>query len=436
MLKKFFFFQKKSWIYSLISLVNVGCGLSVTALIWYKYAATRDSDILLLATSSISLLAQLSLVGVEQVLYFYADERKKSQEAAEQFFKLAFTWSLLSGALFAVLFMVLSKYFLMMVATGFSAEAKTLARYLLFCLSPQLVMSPALHVLRAKWALDEKFGRAYLLSAVNSFVLLVCLVLTLMLGINSLEDFGSLALSVFLIFLCGFIIQHRSFFIAPHRSEWLKIKGLVFHSSTVKGANAVHNFLVQALISSILSRMPTGSISIFQYAKRLADGVFAITAGPQVMIYHSRCATAVSSWNKAEMRSNVSHFLKTFLSLFFAMALIVYLLTPIALSIVAKSFSASTIDEIRLVYLGIVFWYLIMGVETLSVGVILATRSSLILFSVNLIFIFLFFSWSRIRSIENVLELTFTTAGFQLVSLTLFTLSALWIIRRRSLGAR
>ncbi|MGZ3749513.1 MAG: lipid II flippase MurJ [Pseudobdellovibrionaceae bacterium] len=436
MLKKFNLFRGKSWLYSLISLLNVGCGLSVTALVWYKYSATKESDILLLATSSISILAQLSLVGVEQVLYFYADERKKHQKDADHFFKLAFTWSMLSGAIFALVFLSLSKYFLMMVASGFSEEARSLAGYLLFCLSPQLVMSPSLHVLRAKWALDEKYGRAYLLSAVSSFILLICLIATMVFGITNLEAFGNISFSIFLAFLVAFVIYNRKFFIRPYRADWLRIKELIIHSSAVKGANAIHNFLIQALISSLLSKMPTGSISIFQYAKRLADGVFAITAGPQVMIYHSRCAKAISQWNKSEMRSNVIHFLKTFLSLFFAMAFVVYILTPFALSIVAKSFSISTIDEIRFVYLGVVLWYLIMGIETLSVGIILATRSSLILFGVNFTFIFLFFLWSRIHSIGSVLAVVFTIAGFQLVSFSLFTLSALWIIKRRSLSAR
>ncbi|HEY8270492.1 MAG TPA: lipid II flippase MurJ [Pseudobdellovibrionaceae bacterium] len=435
MLKRLFSFKGKSWVYSLISLLNVACGLSVTALVWYKYSASKESDILLLATASISILAQLSLVGVEQVLYFYADERKKHQKDADHFFQLAYTWSLMSGAVFALVFMGLSKYFLILVASGFSEEARTLAGYLLFCLSPQLVMSPSLHVLRAKWALDEKYGRAYLLSAVSSFILLVCLVVTTLLGVTNLEVFGNLSLSVFLTFLGGFIFYNRKFLIKPSRSDWLKMKELILHSSTVKGANAIHNFLVQALISSVLSQMPTGSISIFQYAKRLADGVFAITAGPQVMIYHSRCAKAVSNWNKIEMRGNILHFLKTFLSLFFVMAFAVYILTPFALSIVAKSFAVSTIDEIRFVYLGVVLWYLIMGIETLAVGIILATRSSLVLFGVNFTFIFLFFLWSRIHKIENGLELIFTTAGFQIVSFSLFTLSALLIIKRRSLSA-
>lgn len=435
MLKNTFSFKTKSWLYSFISLLNVACGVSVTALIWYKYSASKESDILLLAISSISMLSQLSLVGVEQILYFYANERKKSAIAADYFFKLAFSWSLLSGVIFALVFICLSKYFLFMVASGFSEEARTTAGHLLLSLSPQLILSPSLHVLRAKWALDEKYGRAYMLSAVNSFILLICLVVTIALGTTTLETFGNLSLYVFLIFIFAYLIHHRHSLVKPQLSDWFKIKDLVIHSSAIKGANAVHNFLVQALISSILSRMPTGSISIFQYAKRLADGVFAVTAGPQVMIYHSKCAISVLSWNWDEMRSNAIHFLKTFLSLFLAMAVAVYILTPFALSLVAKNFSVATIDQIRWVYVGIVIWYLIMGIETLFVGVILATRSSLALFCVNSTFILLFFSWSRIHGIEKVLELIFTTAGFQLLSFNLFALSAFLIFRRRSVSA-
>lgn len=432
---KVFALQKKSWIYSVISLLNVGCGLAVTGLIWYKYSASQDSDILLLATSSVSMLAQLSLVGVEQVLYFYADERKKSDQEAERFFKLAFTWALLSGGLFALIAAIFSKGFLSLIASGLPESSLSLASYLLLCLSPQLIVSPALHVVRAKWALEEKFGRAYLLSAVNALILLVCLVVTIAAQVTNLEVFGRLSLVVFLLFLVGFVGYNRKSLLWPTGGDWHKIKSLIIHSSTIKGANAVHNFLVQALISSVLSKMPVGSISIYQYAKKLADGVFAITAGPQVMIYHSRCAVAVSHWNLKEMRQNVVHFLKTFLSLFFAMALIVYLVTPIALSIVAKSFSSEVVGEIRLVYVGIVLWYLIMGIETLSVGIILATRSSLALFAVNFTFIFLFFSWTRLHDISKVFELTLTTAGFQVVSFCLFTLSAWLIIRRRGLRA-
>jgi len=433
---KVFSLQRKSWIYSVISLLNVGCGLAVTGLIWFKYSASKDSDVLLLATSSVSMLAQLSLVGVEQVLYFYADERKKSDQDAGHFFKLAFTWSLLSGGLFAIFVALFSKGFLSLIASGLPEASLSQASYLLLCLLPQLIMSPPLHVLRAKWALEEKFGRAYLLSAVNAFILLLCLIVTIVIRVNNLEFFGQLCLVIFILFLAGFVFYNRRFLLWPNASDWLKIKALIIHSSTIKGANAVHNFLIQALLSSILSKMPVGSISIYQYAKKLADGVFAITAGPQVMIYHSRCAVAVSHWNLKEMRGNAVHFLKTFLSLFFVMALMVYTIAPIALAIVAKSFTPSAIDDIRVAYVGIVLWYLIMGIETLSVGIILATRSSLALFSVNFTFILLFFIWSRLHNIERVLELVFTTAGFQCVSFCLFTLSALLIIRRRGLSAR
>lgn len=427
--------KNKSWVYSFISLLNVGCGLAVTALIWYRYSATQQSDILLLATSSISILAQLSLVGVEQVMYFYTDERKNGQAVADHFMKLAFTWSLLSGATFAIVFIVFSKYFLMMVASGFSEENQELARYIILCLTPQLLISPALHVIRGKWALEEKYGRAYMLSAVNSLILLICLILTVVTGVQTLKLFGNLSLAVFLAFLAGFLFYNRNLLILPARSEWKKIKALVIHSSTIKGANAVHNFLVQALMSSLLSLMPVGSISVFQYAKRLADGVFAITAGPQVMIYHSRCAKAVSSWNLADMRANVVHFLKTFLALFFAMAAAVYFLSPLALSIVGKNFLPETIRQILAVYIGIALWYLVMGVETLSVGILLATHSSRSLFTINLSFILIFFAWSRGHDISTVLELIYTTIVIQLVSFGQFTWSAFRIINRRGLRA-
>jgi hypothetical protein len=432
--------NRRSWLYSLISLLNVGCGLAVTGLIWYRYNATLDSDILLLATSSISILAQLSLVGVEQVLYFYSDERKKSPQAAGHFFKLAFTWALVSGAGFACLFIVLAKYFLLMVGSGFSEAARAQTEYLLLCLSPQLVLSPALHVLRAKWALDEKFGRAYLLSAVNPLILLVCLVVTLVVGVSDLTTFGNLSLGIFVLFLNLFLAFNRKYLVLnPSRSDWGQIRALLFHSSMIKGANSVHGFLVQALSSSILSQMPTGSISIFQYAKKLADGVFAITAGPQVMIYHSRCATAVSAkiptMVRIELRKHIIEFLKPFISLFLAMASLIYLITPFALALVSTNFSPPIIDNIRHVYLGIVLWYFILGAETLSVGVILATRSVLSLFGVNFVFILLFFAWSRFHAIEKIVELVITMAGFQLISFTLFTGAAYLIMKQRGSNA-
>lgn len=439
-LKRLFSSNRKSWLYSLISLLNVGCGLAVTGLIWYRYNATQDSDILLLAISSISILAQLSLVGVEQVLYFYSDERHKGLQAANHFFKLAFTWASISGAIFTLVFVCLAKYFLLMVGSGFSEVARTQTAYLMLCLSPQLVLSPTLHVLRAKLALDEKFGWAYLLSAVNPLILVVCLILTIAAGVPDLTTFGNFSLGIFIFFLGSFLFFNREYLLLkPSRADWHKIKELLFHSSMIKGSNAMHNFLVHALISNILSQLAIGSISIFQYAKKLADGVFAITAGPQVMIYHSRCATAISAASsthlRTELKKHIMEFTKTFFSLFFATAFAVYLLTPLALSIVAKDFSHLAIENIRHVYLGIVAWYLIMGVETLSVGVILATRSVLALFGVNFIFISLFFSWSRIHKIEEIIELTLTTVGFQMISFALFTWAAIMIVKRRSSNA-
>lgn len=425
----------KNWIYSIVSLLNVACGVSVTALIWYKYSASEQSDVLLLATSSISILSQLSLVGVEQILYFYSDEKKRSGDDSFMFFNLAFTWALVSGALFAAVVVASSKYFLMLIAVGFSDGSQELARHLLVCLSPQIVVTPALHVLKAKWSLEGRFGAAYLLSAVNSLVLLACLIFSILLKFTSLENFGELSLVITFGFGCWFIFYNRAHLVKPSLDAWRQVRCMAVNSFMIKGANAMHNFLVQALISSILSKMPAGSLSIYQYAKRLADGVFAITAGPQVMIYHAKCAKAVSHWNTSEMVHNAKAFLKSFLGFFVTMAILVYLVTPFALALVAKTFTESSIDDIRLAYVGIVIWYLIMGIETLSVGIILATHSSLTLFGVNFSFIFLFFLWSRVHNIEKVLELVFTTSGFQVISFCLFSLSALLIARRRCLRA-
>lgn len=423
--------QGGSWVYNLISLLNVACGLAVTGLIWYKYSASKESDILLLVTSSISILAQLSLVGVEQVLYFYADERKKGAQEAKYFFKLAFTWSLLSGAVFAALVVLLAEPFLRVVAPGLSHPSLVTAGFLLLCFSPQLILSPSLHVLKARWSLEEKFARAYLLSAVNPVLLLICLVITVVTGIDKLEIFGRLSLFVFGGFTIFFVFYNRKNLFWPQSKDWTQVKSLIAHSVAIKSGNSVHNFLVQALLNNLLSKMPVGSISIFQYAKKLADGVFAITAGPQVMIYHSKCAVAVSHSLFQDLKKNAAHFLKTFLSLFFAVATLIYFLAPLALSIVGKSFTPSIIDEIRLNYVGIVFWYVIIGIETLSVGIVLATRSSFSLLAVNFTFIFLFFLWSQAHEFSSILELTLTTAGFQLVSFCLFTISAWLIMRQR-----
>jgi hypothetical protein len=419
------------WINSLVSMINVASGLSVTALIWYRYGASQESDVLLLATSSISILAQLSLVGVEQIMYFYAEERNKDLAESTRFYSLAFTWALLSGGIFALLFVGLAKFYVLVVASGFSESAKAQAVFLMLCLTPQLILSPALHVIRARWALDRKFGRAYLLSAMNSLILLTSLLLTFVAGEADISSLGTLALSVSLISLFGFLALNRNTMIRPRPQDWPRIKAMVFHSSAIKGANSIHNFLVQALLNSVLSHMPVGSLSVFQYAKRLADGVFAITAGPQVMMYHSRCATAVSNWNLSEMRTNVREFLKTFLSMFFVMALGVYLMTPLALAILGKGFDQTTIDEIRLVYLAVILWYMIIGIETLSVGIILAARNAFALFRVNLTFILLFFIWSRFYRVDKAIDLVLTTAGFQALSFILFTLSAVLIIRGR-----
>jgi hypothetical protein len=431
LMKRLAAFSARTGIYNLISLFNVLCGLSVTALVWYRYSASRESDILLLAISSIGIVSQLSLLGVEQVMYFYAEEKKRGEEHSESFFKLSFTWAFASGLIFIALFILVSDLFVSLVAAGLSADEQSQVRHLLLCLSPQLILSPVLHVLRGKLAIEEKFGKAYMLSAVNSFIVLLCLILVTVFQSADLKTFGSVVFCGFMVFILGFCIRFRQNLIRPSRQGIARIRGLVLHSSSIKGANAVHNFLVQALLSAILSRMPAGSISIFQYAKRLADGVFAITAGPQVMIYHSRSATAVPGRDYVQMKGNIFSFLKSFLTLFFAMAVLVYFAAPIALSLIGKGFSEDVIDQIRYVYVATVVWYLIIGIETMSVGVILALRSSLALLAVNFTFIVCFFSWSRLTSIHSVLQLMGGTVCFQVLSFLLFTLAAVFLLRRK-----
>ncbi len=427
---------KSSWVYSMVSIFNVSIGLLVTALIWSRYSASRESDILLLAISLMGILSQLSSMAVEQVLYFYADERAKNAEEGSQFFKLTFTWALISGLGFVVLFLVISRFFVGWVATGFSQESQNLVHQLMLCFTPQLILSPCLHVIRAKWSVEERFGRAYLLSSLNSCILLACLIVMLVLGISDLVNFGKMVLGGYSLFLILFVYLSRFAIVRPTLSSWHRIKFLFRQSMAIKWAHAVHSFLVQALINSLLSQLPTGSISVFQYAKKLADGVFAITAGPQVMIYHSRCAQIMSQKTFSKLRHSAAHFLKTFLSLFIFMALLVFILTPPVLSFIAQQFTPEVIGSIRGAYTFIVLWYFLIGIETLAVGIVLSVGHSLALLSINLFFITLLYTWSRLHSIGTVNELILTVVVLQLLSFALFSGTAARIIKRRSEGAR
>lgn len=435
MLKRSFLYGRHSMAYSLIAMCNVSVGLGVTALVWSQYSTSQNSDVLLLAISLMGILTQLSLLGVEQILYFYSDESSKNPAQGYQFFRIAFTWALISGLGFTVLFFLLSKNFVDWVATGFSKKNQSMVHHLMLCFSPQLIVSPCLHVIRAKWAIEERFGYAYVLSSVNAIILLACLIVVSTLEMTDLSYLGKVVLGAYSLFTMLCLWLYRSAILKPTFSAWRKIQPLLKQSLAIKGANAVHNFLVQALVNSLLSQLPTGSVSIFQYGKKLADGVFAITAGPQVLIYHSKCAQILTRGVFTEFRLNALYFLKTFISSFFFMALLVFVLTPIAMSVIAQQFTPEAIGAVQGAYSHIVLWYFLIGLETLAVGIVLAVGQSAILFSVNLLFITLLYFLSRLHINETVNELILTVVGCQMLSFVLFISAAIWIVKRRSEGA-
>lgn len=422
----------KALFYNVLALLGAGLGLANSLLAWRLFGVGADADAWLLSLTVIGTLNLLALLGVEQFLYCYADERVRAQAKADDFAKTALFWALLSGVVLAALCAIAAPYLVRIFAGGLSEAAQQRVTILLLAMLPQTAATPLLYVTRQLFNAHERYTLAYLLALCAPCVLLLAHVIGLQGGIK----LGGLAWIVGLgavaqIGLCLYLVRpwFRRGRLLPKPIRALR--SFVWKSVSMRSGHALHNFLSAVIINGALSTLSAGNIALFQYAKRFADGISSVAVGPHGNIYHARFAKAWSERNRRSALAAARAYLQHVMPLFVIGVMLVWLALPHLLRGIAPGVDIA-VDNLVSVFLLISIWSALIAFEAVFVAVLTTAHRAAVIIGINGLFIAVFFGLTHLElGIAFIFKLTLAASVAQSLSAALFAVAALYFFRKR-----
>ncbi|MGI9141988.1 MAG: hypothetical protein ACR2IJ_02250 [Fluviibacter sp.] len=382
--------------------------------------------LVLAMTKACNLLSQL---GVEQFPIFSAERRALGASLGDAFDRDSIGWSMLSGLLFSGLLSLAAPWLVGLFATGFSRNEQIDALQIFYPLLLQVCIAPAMFVLRQQMLLaDRKLLATILgwsLGAVQLVVLLFCFVCAI--GDVNFVAIGTGVLS--LVFAGVAVWLWSGSQVYRRLPDFKTLLPFVRASVTMRCTHSVHNFFVVLLTNNALSSGAEGALSIFQYVKRLADGLASVTFVPHAGVYHARQAAVWAEGGSTAFVSNVEHYFKTSL-----VALLLMLATTLSVGGAVlwsgDGFKILTLENAGLFCL-MLLWQAVIAVETIPVGVITMAKQSLQILCVNMIYVAMLFMLTHILPSASMTGFQIGGALLvsQLLSLCLFTLLAVRIFR-------
>lgn len=422
----------KAFLYNILAALGAGLGLANSLLAWRLFGVGADADAWLLSLTVIGTLNLLALLGVEQFLYCYEDERARTQVQANDFAKTALLWALLCGVVLACLFAVATPYLVRIFAVGLPEAAQRQIAVLLLVMVPQTAAAPLLHVTRQLYNAHGHYAFAYLLALWAPCVLMLAQVMGLLGGIK-LSGLAQVvgAGAVGQVALCLYAVRPwlraGRLLAEPFRA----LRDFVWKSISMRSGHTLHNFLSTAVINGTLSTLSAGNIALFQYAKRFADGVSSIAVGPHGNIYHATFAKAWSERYRRMALDAVGAYLKHVLPLFALGVVLVWLALPYVLRWIAPQ-GHVPIDNLMSVFLVVSLWSGLIAFEAIFVAVLTAAHSAALFILINSLFIAIFFGLTRLDlGIAFIFKLPIAASLAQLISLVLFAVVALYLFQKR-----
>lgn len=406
---------------NVVALAGAALGVANVALAWHVFGVGGTGDQWMLAIAVSQSFVLLSQLGVEQVAVFSAAAHARSAEEGERFDRDSLTWGLMSGGAFALLVWLSLPLVVQAFAQGFMTDTRQALQASLAPLLLQVALAPALYVLRQQLLLRERAGWSVLLG--QAFSAVQCLALASALLVTDATPSslawavgaGSAAVVLFSLLALGAPGAGR------HLVQWTPLLPFIRASVALRLTHSAHNFLVVMITNAALSSGSAGTVALFQYVKRMADGLCAVSVGPHLGVYHAAQAIA---WARRDRRAFVAHIWSYMRSalLLLALAASVFLVGAWFLAGHLPGGPAPTVDAVILFVL-LVAWQSLIAVETVPAGVLaLDNRAGAMLF-VNGVYIAAFYA--GVHGLAHGANTGTTVAALslacQLLSLALFS---------------
>lgn len=419
---------------SLSGMAGLGAmlGLGNITLTWLVFGRSVEADIWLLALSIALALSQLSQLGVEQVVVFSAEAHATSAQRGQDFDRDSMSWALGFGLAFALLALLVTPALIPWFAAGFGAEQRNRLGGALAPLMLLVALAPGMMVLGQQLMLAGRQHLAVCVLNLNALVQFIAL-LACWVSSNTSPDtlalaFGSAAALLGLAVIAS-LGPPRTLRVMP---DFRALLPFIRSSVAMRGAHSAHNFVVVLLINSALTAGAEGTVAVYQYARKVADGLTSIAIGPHQAVYLAALARAWAHADRLSLRRESSDYLWTSLLLLTGATLLLSLVAGAAATLAPTAAKAIGIDG-GVMLAVLVLWQALVAIESIPVAVLSVDRRAGSMLCVNAVFalgLYAVLTWLVVPphgGVPVVLSMLFCQIG----STVLFALVASRCVRHR-----
>jgi hypothetical protein len=417
---------------NVFALLGAFVGLGNAALAWRLYGTSGDADVWMLAFTITQALCLLSQLGVEQFAVFSTEAHAADAAAGRRFDRDSMTWALVFGMACGIVLALAATPLVALFAHGYAAGEQARVVAVLLPLLLQVFFTPPLYVLRQQLMLQGRLRLSIVSNSLFGVVQLAVLSTAWVCGGMSpfqgsvATGLASAAISAALVFaFCeGGVMRHRP--------RWNELWPFIRASVAMRSTHSIHNFLVVLLTNSALSAGVEGTVALFQYMKKIADGLASISVGPHLSVYHAAQAKA---WAMRSVQAFAAN-----LRVYAAAAFPLLLLASATLGVLvagAAHFAPAVVSRVPsgglAVVLVLLAWQALISFESVPVGILVLDRRPELLLVINGVFVLAFFAILQgvLAKPTTALAVAIASLSCQAISTFLFSVVALRLWRRR-----
>lgn len=411
------FIIKYNIISGIILLVQV---LSV-AMIYFEFGASQESDILLIAISTIGAAHLVQVMPIDQFMVYYHKQTTRSDKKNLWHYSLTISLAIgLSSFIIAVLSIL---YINSLEFNGISQAKKYYDVAIILAVA--LIFYPVLFLNDKLFNSKECFVASYMLTSLTQISVFLSLIFLHLIKSNNITiiAWGYVGGVTIGALLSTAIISNKlGYGLKLTFNQKNKFK---FHKNSIQmriGHNIV-GVLFPPLTNNFLVGLPVGNASLFHYAYRAVIAVFSITAGPMFKLYMSKLSQFWATEDLDKAKNVGVEYHKKSMSLYFfvflASILILLIIHKLIPSIFSEKINASQSIDFMKIYLLLGLWQAIVLVESKYVGILIVSESSSNFIKVNLVFIIVYALCSYILS-EYLSVYAIATSAIFAQSINLF----------------
>lgn len=366
------------------------------AILFVLYGISENADTLLFSISVVGSIQLIEIMFIEQFMFFYHKLLLKNQQDAENFYYFAFTLSLGVGIIIFSLLMILLTVYPELLSLGLTGKRFDLYLNLLYIMNFGLMAYPILAINDRLLNAKGYFGASYILASSMHIFLFLSLIIVFIIPKLSIVFLGfgyTFGIIVGAIVSTIFIIQKFSYKIKLTFSHEIA-KAFIIKSIGMRFGHNIFMVLFYPITNFFLTQLPNGSISIFYYVYRGVIAIFSVTVGPSFKMYMSRISLLWAKKKFNLIRLFSTKYTRTVLWIYIIAIICVYLLLEFIFPMIIKVFninlSLTNLFIIKLLYILISLWQLIVIYESKYIGIITVSQNSKQFISINLLFILLY----------------------------------------------